>query len=105
VARLGGTPGVLDPDPVVVRAGGVPADVLVAHALDDRVGVDAVVRRDLGARVGEPAGAALSRVPLLVHLHRVDDDQVDPPPVGAGHVRALDEWVRHGRSLLEPQRL
>ena len=103
--RLLGAAGVLDPDPVVVRARRVPADILVADALDDRVRVDAVVGGHLRRRILEPKGAVLGRVALLVHLHRVDHDQVDLAPAGLGHVRALDEWVRHGASLSRRSRL
>ena len=38
----------------------MPGDVLLAHALDDAVGVDAVVRRHLGGRVREPPRADLA---------------------------------------------
>ena len=60
---LAGVAGELDPDRVRIAAAGVPGDVVLVHALDRGLGIDAVVRRDLGSRVGEPPCAHLGGIP------------------------------------------
>ena len=95
---LAGAPGELDTDRPAVPTARVPRDVLLADALDDRVGVYAVVRRHLGLTSREPLRHRLCGPETLYRLHGVDHDEVDRAPARAGHVGALDEWMIHGIS-------
>ena len=85
----------LDADRAGVPATCVPRDVLLPHALDDRLRIDAVVRRHLRDRAREPRRARLRSSIALPDLHRVDHDEGDDAMVGDRPVRALDEVVRH----------
>ena len=103
-AALRGTACVLEAEAVVVRARRVPGDVFVADALDDRVVVDAVVRRRLRSRrAGKPVRDALRGVRLLRRLHRVDHEHVDrvrPPAREVLRLHELDRLDSHAESSL-----
>ncbi len=84
-----------DADRVRVAATRVPCDVLLAHTLDRRIRIDAVVGRDLGDRACEPGSARLRGTVSFADLHRVDHDERDRAALHTRLVRALDEVVRH----------